>query len=68
MQQTMSNRGLSLPTFANGAKPPFTRPTANFPPSVWGDRFLSCVPTSAVCPFEFSISLAKMLHLHVFNI
>ncbi|KAK7342588.1 hypothetical protein VNO80_25543 [Phaseolus coccineus] len=60
----MSNGSLSLPTSANGAKPPFTRPTANFHPSVWGDRFLSYVPTSAVYHFAFSISLAKMLHLH----
>jgi len=61
----MINGGLALPVYASGAKPPFTRPTANFHPSVWGDRFLSYVPSSAV--FTFSNSLAKMLHLHVFN-
>jgi len=61
-QQTMSNGGLSLPTSVSGEKPPFTRSTANFHPSVWGDHFLSFVPSSVV--FTFSISLAKMLHLH----
>jgi len=65
-QQTMSNGSLSLPTSVSGEKPPFIRPTANFHPSVWGDRFLSFVPSSAV--FTFSISLAKMLHFHGFNI
>ncbi|XP_047150183.1 probable terpene synthase 3 [Vigna umbellata] len=45
-QKTMSNGGLSLQISASGEKPPF-RPTANFHPSVWGDRFLSSVPCSA---------------------
>ncbi|KAK7342587.1 hypothetical protein VNO80_25542 [Phaseolus coccineus] len=55
----MSNGSLSLPTSANGAKPPFTRPTANFHPSVWGDRFLSYVPTSAES--DSHIQQAKLL-------
>ncbi|ESW04998.1 hypothetical protein PHAVU_011G143100, partial [Phaseolus vulgaris] len=59
MQQTMSNGSLSLPTSVNGAKPPFTRPTANFPPSVWGDRFLSYVPTNAET--DSHIQQAKLL-------
>ncbi|XP_047166783.1 probable terpene synthase 2 isoform X1 [Vigna umbellata] len=43
----MSNGALSPPISASGAKPPFTRPTANFHPSIWGDRFLSYVPSSS---------------------
>ncbi|WVZ02302.1 hypothetical protein V8G54_023108 [Vigna mungo] len=42
----MSNGGLSLQISGSGEKPPF-RPTANFHPSVWGDRFLSSVHCSA---------------------
>ena len=66
-QQTMGSGSLSLPTSANGAKPPITRPTADFHPSVWGDRFLSYVPTFAVCYFSFSISLAKIMYF-TFNL
>ncbi|XP_014491416.1 (-)-germacrene D synthase-like isoform X3 [Vigna radiata var. radiata] len=43
----MSSGSLSPLISASGAKPPFTRPTANFHPSIWGDRFLSYVPSSA---------------------
>jgi len=32
-QQTMGSGSLSLPTSANGAKPPITRLTADFHPS-----------------------------------
>ncbi|WVZ02308.1 hypothetical protein V8G54_023114 [Vigna mungo] len=42
----MSNGSLSLPISASGENTSFNRPTANFHPSVWGDRFLS-VPCSA---------------------
>ncbi|ESW05009.1 hypothetical protein PHAVU_011G144000 [Phaseolus vulgaris] len=55
----MSNGGLSLPTSANGGKPPFTRPTANFHPSIWGNHFLSYVPTSAES--DSHIRQAKLL-------
>ncbi|XP_014493515.1 (-)-germacrene D synthase-like isoform X2 [Vigna radiata var. radiata] len=54
----MSNGGLSLPISASGEKPPF-RPTANFHPSVWGDRFLSSVPCSAES--DSCIQEAKLL-------
>ncbi|KAK8464190.1 hypothetical protein PHAVU_011G142600 [Phaseolus vulgaris] len=56
----MASGSLSLPTSANGAKPPFTRPTADFHPSVWGDRFLSYVPTSAE-ESDSHIQQAKLL-------
>ncbi|XP_014489747.1 probable terpene synthase 2 isoform X2 [Vigna radiata var. radiata] len=59
----MYNGGLSLPISATGAKPPFTRPTANFHPSVWGDRFLSYVPSSAES--DSRIQQAKLLKEHV---
>ncbi|KAK7405095.1 hypothetical protein VNO78_06288 [Psophocarpus tetragonolobus] len=44
----MSNVSSPLPIFAHDDKPPtkFTRPIANFPPSFWGDYFLSHLPTS----------------------
>uniref|UniRef100_A0A368UHD3 Terpene synthase N-terminal domain-containing protein n=1 Tax=Glycine max TaxID=3847 RepID=A0A368UHD3_SOYBN len=44
----MTNVSSSLPIFAQDAKPPshFTRNTANFSPSVWGDYFLYYVPSS----------------------
>ncbi|XP_027911835.1 (-)-germacrene D synthase-like isoform X6 [Vigna unguiculata] len=58
-QQTMSNGGLSLPTSVSGEKPPFTRSTANFHPSVWGDHFLSFVPSSVES--DSSIEQAKLL-------
>ncbi|WVZ02301.1 hypothetical protein V8G54_023107 [Vigna mungo] len=61
--QTMSNGGLSLPISGTGAKPPFTRPTANFHPSVWGDRFLSYVPSSAES--DSRIQQVKLLKEHV---
>ncbi|XP_027911836.1 (-)-germacrene D synthase-like [Vigna unguiculata] len=59
----MINGGLALPVYASGAKPPFTRPTANFHPSVWGDRFLSYVPSSA--ENDSPIQQAKLLKEHV---
>ncbi|KAG2396982.1 terpene synthase [Vigna angularis] len=59
----MSNGGLSIPISATGAKPPVTRPTANFHPSVWGDRFLSYVPSSAES--DSRIQQAKLLKEHV---
>ncbi|XP_022634485.1 sesquiterpene synthase-like isoform X3 [Vigna radiata var. radiata] len=58
----MSNGGLSLPISGTGAKPPFTRPTANFHPSVWGDRFLSYVPSAES---DSRIQQAKLLKEHV---
>ncbi|RDX58133.1 (-)-germacrene D synthase, partial [Mucuna pruriens] len=44
IQQSMSN----LPVLAQDAKPPanFTRRTANFHPTIWGDYFLTFVPNS----------------------
>jgi len=70
----MSLAPSSLPLLTQDAAPYITRPSANFPPSFWGDTFLHYHSDSLVLFFIFAFAifyfylLTFLLFISLFNL
>jgi len=61
----MSLASSSLPLLAQDAPPHITRPSANFPPSFWGDTFLHYHSDSLVLSF-LHLQFFTFIHSHTY--